>query len=111
MVEIAGWLGDEAIESYRPFSDGWEWGYPHCRLQLKAMIREYGSPVPLFQVTQREMDLIYSGGIVPKSLMRSGFCTDPSLDDYCMCLERNRQARELEELDEVISYQRQYFPR
>jgi len=111
MVEIAGWLGDEEIESYRPFSDGWEWGYPPCRLQLKAMIREYGSPVPLFQVTQREIDLIYSGGIIPKSLMRGALCTDPSLDDYCMSFERNRQAREVEELEEVISLQRQWFPR
>lgn len=111
MVEIAGWLGDEAIESYRPFSDGWEWGYPPCRLQLKAMIREYGSPVPLFQVTQGEMDLLYSGGIIPKSLMRGALCTDPSLEDYCMSFERNRQAREVEELDEVVSLQRQWFPR
>jgi hypothetical protein len=111
MVEVAGWLGDEAIESYRPFSDGWEWGYPPCRLQLKAMIREYGSPVPLFQVTQREMDLIYLGGIIPKSLMCGALCTDPSLEDYCMSFERNRQAREVEELEEVISYHQQWFPR
>jgi hypothetical protein len=111
MVEVAGWLGDEEIESYRPFSDGWEWGYPPCRLQLKAMIREYGSPVPLFQVTQREIDLIYSGGIIPKSLMRSALCTDPSLDDYCMSFEKNVHAREVDELEEAISHQSQWFPR
>ena len=111
LVETIGWLDDEEIARYRPFSDGWDWVYPPCRLQLKAMIREYGSPVPLFQVTQHEIDLIYSGGIVPKSLMRSALSTNPSLEDYCMSFERNRQAREVEELEEVISYQRQWFPR
>ncbi|RCS30163.1 hypothetical protein DEO45_08875 [Rhodanobacter denitrificans] len=107
LVERAGWLGDdEEIERYRPFSDGWEWGYERTRLELKAIVANYGHPVPLFQVSRKAMDALYSGEIFPRALLQGPLCTDPSLEDYCMPVSQNRQARETEELEEVAVYRK-----
>lgn len=106
LVESAGWLGDEEIERYRPFSDGWDWGYERTRLELKAIIASYGSVVPLFQVSQKAIDALYLGEIFPKALLRGSLCTNPSLEDYCMPLSRNVHARETEELEQVAIYRK-----
>lgn len=105
MVETAAWIGDEAIERFRVFSDGWDWRYPECRIQLKAMIRTYGEPVPLYTVTPKEIEAWHAGRVVPRSLMRGALCTSPSLEDYCMSASENAQSKEVDELEAVARYQ------
>ena len=105
MVETAGLIGDETIERFRVFSDGWDWGYQECRIQLKAIVRAYGQPVPLYKVKPEEIEKLYAGTIVPRMLMRGALCTTPSLEDYCMSVSENMQAKEVDELDDVIRYQ------
>lgn len=105
MVETAAWLGDDEIERYRPFSDGWDWGYQATRVELKAIVAAYGAPVPMYLVTHEEMDALYAGAIFPKALIRGALCTDPSLEDYCMPLAKNIRARETEELEMVSAIQ------
>lgn len=107
MVETAAWIGDEEIERFRVFSDGWDWRYPECRIQLKAMIRAYREPVPLYTVTPKEIEAWYAGEVVPRALMRGALCTSPSLEDYCMSMQENRQAKEIEELGAVMRFQSQ----
>jgi hypothetical protein len=104
IAETAGWLGEEEIERYRPFSDGWEWTYGNMRIELKAIIASFGAPVPLYQVSAKEIERLYSGSIFPRSLLRGPLCTHPSLEDFCMPLHRNVHAKEVEELDEVDAY-------
>lgn len=104
LVERVDWLGDIEIVRYRPFSDGWEWGYERTRLELKAIVASYGAPVPLFKVSSEEIDSLYSGEIFPGRLFRSALLTNPSLEDYCMPANRNVHAREVDELDQVAMY-------
>jgi hypothetical protein len=107
MVETAAWIGDQEIERFRVFTDGWDWRYPECRIQLKAMIRAYREPVPLYTVTPKEIEAWYAGEVVPRALMRGALCTSPSLEDYCMSMQENRQAKEIEELEAVMRFQSQ----
>lgn len=104
MLETIATIGEQEIYRFRPFSDGWNWGYPECRLQLKAIIRAYGKPVPLYEVSAEEIESIYSGEIVPGTLMHGSLLTSPSLEDYCMSKQESPQAKETEELDSVIEY-------
>jgi hypothetical protein len=39
--------------------------------------------------------------------MRGALCTSPSLEDYCMSMQENRQAKEIEELEAVMRFQSQ----
>lgn len=106
LLERVDWLGDEEIVRYRPFSDGWEWCYERTRLELKAIVANYGHPVPLFQISQKDMDALYSGEVFPRALLKGSLSTFPSLEDYCMPLNRNVRARETEELESVAVYQK-----
>ena len=86
------------------FSDGFDWGYEGCRLQIKAMIRAYGRPVPLYVTDADQIEDLYAGHVVPANLMRGALCTSPSLEDYCMRRDENRHAVESEELETVYAY-------
>lgn len=102
MVEQVASFGDEVIERYAPLSDGRDWAYEDHRLELKAIVRAYGSPVPLYQCSRDEIERLYHGSVVPRSLMRGSLLTEPSLEDFCMSRNENWHAKELEELKRVI---------
>lgn len=104
MVETVGWIGEREIHRYRPFADGWVWGYPECRLQLKALIAACGKQVPLFKVSREAIDGLYAGEQFPGEVMRGPLLSTPSLEDYCMPQSRNWHARETEELPMVEEY-------
>lgn len=108
LVETAGWLGEQEIPRFRVFSGGFNWAYQESRHQIKAMVRAYGRVVPLYQVTDEEIEGLYSGQIVPKRLLRGSLSTSPSLEDYCMRRGENFHAKDLEELDEVYAYMREH---
>ena len=107
MVERVAWFGDELIERYAPLCDGRDWAYEDHRLELKAIVRAYGSPVPLYQCSPAEMEGLYHGSVVPRSLMRGSLLSQPSLEDFCMSRHENWHAKELDELDRVIELARE----
>lgn len=108
MVETIGWLGDRELMRYQIFSDGWQWSYSECRLQLKAMVRAYGSPVPLFLISNEQMEQLSSGSLVPTALVDGPLCTEPSLEDFCLSMYESRVAKETEELDKVFGYMQEH---
>lgn len=108
LVETAGWLGEKEIPRFRVFSDGFNWIYEESRLQIKAMLRAYGRPVPLYEVTTKQIENLYAGYIVPAALLRGSLCTSPSLEDYCMRHDENRHAKDVGELHQVYEYMRDH---
>lgn len=100
-------IDETTIYRYHPFADGWEWIYPECRIQLKAMVRALGRPVPLYEVTDSELDLAYHGSLFYGSALRGSLLTEPSLEDYAMTGAENRHAKEVDELPLVRIYMRE----
>ncbi|MBP1152773.1 hypothetical protein [Methylocaldum sp. RMAD-M] len=108
LVEKIGDLGDRAVLRYRPYTDGWDWGYEPCRIQLKAMARlvylEFGKPVPLHRVSAAVLEQIRQGERVPMDCLRGTPLTSPSLEDFALYPEESGQSKEREELTAVLSY-------
>jgi hypothetical protein len=101
-------LGDELIYRYHVYRDGFDWSYYPCRLELKAIARtlffHLGTPVPLFQITEAEMDEVLEGRMIPKHLMRGALVSNPSLEDFALSTKESGVARETEELPDVLQY-------
>lgn len=106
-VEPITTIDETTVYRYHSFADGWEWGYPECRIQLKAMVRALGRPVPLYEVTEAELDLAYRGSLFYKSALRGSLMTEPSLEDYAMTASENRHAKETDEIPLVRIYMRE----
>lgn len=106
-VEPVATVDETTVYRYHPFADGWEWGHAECRIQLKAMVRALGRPVPLYEVTDAEMELAYSGALVYRSVLRCALLTEPSLEDYAMSETENRHAKEVDEMPKVRLYMRE----
>ena len=99
--------GERTIYRYHPFADGWEWRYSECRIQLKAMVRALRRPVPLYEVSQAEIDLAYCGSLFFGQALRGSLVTAPSLEDYAMTSSESRQAKEVDEIPFVSIYVRE----
>lgn len=107
-VEPIATIDETTIYRFHPFADGWEWKYEECRIQLKAMVRALGHPVPLYEVTQEKIELAYSGGLFYRSALRGALITDPSLEDYAMTPVENVHAKEIDEMHRVRMYMREH---
>lgn len=107
-VEPIATIDETTIYRFHPFADGWEWRYEECRIQLKAMVRALGHPVPLYEVTQAEIELAYSGRIFYRSALRGALVTEPSLEDYAMTPVENVHAKEVDEIHRVCMYTREH---
>jgi hypothetical protein len=105
-VEPIATIDETTIYRYHAFADGWDWNYPECRIQLKAMVRALGRPVPMYEVTEAEMSLAYRGALFYRSALRGALLTEPSFEDYAMTKAENRRAREVEEIPMVRVYMR-----
>lgn len=103
-VEKVTTLGDTEVHRYRPFADGWDWSHAGCRIQLKAMVRSFGRPVPLYKVTIEQMEAFYSGQIFPQALVSGPRITDPSLEDYALSSAESHVSKEGEEIPLVLRY-------
>ncbi len=108
LVEPIAELGDEVIYRYHVYRDGYDWNHEPCRLELKAVARilfyHLGTPIPLFQITEAEMDEVLEGRMIPRGLLRGALVTTPSLEDYALSSEESGVAREIEELPDVLQY-------
>ena len=107
LVEKVREIGEELIPRYQIW-DEWDWSYPPCRIQLKAMSRvlnrRYREVVPLYRVSSKDFTAVAEGRCIPKRLMRNSPVTDPSLEDYAPTAEESRVAKETEELPFVLEY-------
>jgi hypothetical protein len=101
-------LGDEMIYRYHVYRDGFDWNHYPSRIELKAIARilfyNLGTPVPLFQITEAEMEEVLEGLTIPKRLLRGALVTNPSLEDYALSSKESGVAKEIEELPEVLQY-------
>jgi hypothetical protein len=104
LVEPVATIDDVTIYRHHPFADGWEWSYSECRIQLKAMVRALGRPVPLYKVSDKQIEQAYGGLLFYRSVLKGPLLTDPSLEDYAMTPSESRRTREPVELPLVLSY-------
>lgn len=105
LVEKIAELGEEDIYRYYVYRDGFDWGYPPSRIQLKAMVRvvyQAIDPVPLFVISPTEMQKLLEGRVIPRKLLDGCLITEPSLEDYS--ISQTGTAKEVDELPAVLSY-------
>ena len=107
LVEPIATIDDATIYRYHPFADGWEWSYPECRIQLKAMVRALRRPVPLYKASRNQIEQAYSGSLFYRSVLSGPLLTEPSLEDYAMGPSESSRAKELVEMPLVLSYMRE----
>ena len=108
VVEKIAELGEESIFRYHVYRDGFPWGHPSARTELKALARtifhRLGITVPLYEISSAEMENIVNGRTIPGFLRRVCHLSTPSLEDYALAKSESGVAKEVEELDEVLRH-------
>lgn len=108
IVEPIGDLGDRSVYRCHVSGDSYDWSHTPSRLELKAITwllsHRLKAIVPLFQVSEEEIDDIRSGMTIPSMVWRKGLVTSPSLEDYVLSLDESRVAKETDELVAVLDY-------
>lgn len=108
VVEKIAELGEESIFRYHVYRDGFPWGHPPARIELKALARiiytRLGITAPLYEVSEREMDALLEGRSIPGFLRNACHHSTPSLEDYALAKSESVIAKEVEELEEVLRY-------
>jgi len=112
IVEQIATLGDEEIYRYHIYRDEFDWGYFPARIELKAIARivdtQLHTPVPLFEISEKEMRELLDGRLVPTHLFRGALLTEPSLEDFALTSQESAAAKETEEIPEVLKYIEEY---
>lgn len=108
VVELVETLGETEVLRYHPFTDGWDWCEPVCRIQLKAMMRAIGGTAPLYQVSHKEIEDWYNCSGFPASLLRGPLITNPSLEDYSLYRNESCVSKESSELPLVEQYMEEH---
>lgn len=108
LVENIASLGEQEINRYHIFADGWCWNYEPTRIQVKAMARifhrQFRRPIPIFQVGREVIDKLEVGGLVPHKFVQGSMCPDPCLEDYVLDKGESYVAKEVDELPQVLDY-------
>jgi hypothetical protein len=106
LVEKVAELGEEEIERYYIYHDGWDWSYFPTRIQLKAMVRMIYKflhmPVPIFVINPGDLQNIFDGMQIPRRCLDRCPITDPSLEDYAFA--ESGFGKEAEEIPAVLEY-------
>lgn len=101
-------LGDEQINRYYVFSDGWDWGHPPCRIQLKAiariLLKVLGRTMPLHPIKYADLLSIREGKQIPRNYLSWCLISNPSLEDYALSNIESAVAKEVDELPIVLDY-------
>jgi len=103
-------LGERQVLRYRIFNDEMDWSYWKCRIQIKAMIRlleplESFSVVPLFCVSEKELEAVESGCHIPhRILAKAKRLHDVSLEDFSLFPDESAVSKAGEELPHVLEY-------
>lgn len=108
IVEVTGTVGDDTLYRCRIYGDYYDWTDSASRIELKALIllafRHTNTPVPLFKVTNEEMEALTDGSAIPSILWRRGLLSNPSLEDFVLSSDNSVVAKETDELPDVLSY-------
>ncbi len=108
VLEKVADLGDEPIYRYYIFNDGFNWGYDHGRIQLKAMVRMVykilGSPVPLMVINPADLQRVHDQKKVPREVLDGCLLTNPSLEDFSLTSQESGVAAEVDEMPWVLKY-------
>lgn len=110
LVETIQLFGEDFINRYHIYSDAWDWGYKTTRIQLKAMARLLGRihQIPLFNVSTDTLEAVLQGERIPHEFLQRPLLSEPCLDDFSASPEYSLQAKDLEELPEVLQYIEDY---
>jgi hypothetical protein len=108
IVETVDELGDTRVHRCHVFGNVYDWTLEVARLELKAITwmawHQLNTPIPLFQVTPKELEQVFMGQAVPSVLWRSGLISEPSLEDFVLPQAQTCQAKETDELAKLESY-------
>ena len=112
LVEKIAELGEDSIYRYHIFNDGFDWGYPSTRIQLKALVRliytVLHTPVPLYIVSPAELQSIIEREAIPQNIVNRGLLTTPSLEDFALSHAESGIAKETKEHPYVLLYIEEY---
>ena len=110
LVERFADLGAQGVYRYHVYRDGFDWSHPPARIELKAIARVIFTtlhvPIPLFVVSEKDMDDILEGRTIPRRFLEGCQITSPSLEDYVLSLDDRYSlvAKEVDELPELLAY-------
>ena len=110
LIEKCADLGERQVLRYRVFSDGMDWSYGKCRIQIKAMVRlleplESFSVVPLFCVSEKDLEAVESGCHIPHRILANAKrMHDVSLEDFSLFPDESAVSKAGEELPRVLEY-------
>jgi hypothetical protein len=108
IVETVDELGDTLVYRCHVFGNVYDWTLEAARLELKAVTwlvwDQLRTPVPLYQVTPKELEQVSMGQAIPSVLWRRGPISEPSLEDFVLPPEKSRQAKEIDELAKLRAY-------
>ncbi len=108
LIEPIATLDDETIYRYHVYQDGFSWDHLPARIELKAIAlvtyKALHKPIPIYPISQRDMDDLLEGRRIPRSLLGSYLSTDPSLEDYVLDNDESVVAKEIDELPAVREY-------
>ena len=108
IVETVEELGETLVYRCHVFGNVYDWTSERTRMELKAISwvvhHQLNKPVPLIQVTPRELEQISMGQAVPSALWRNGLISEPSLEDFVLPQAQTMQAKETDELAKLEAY-------
>lgn len=108
LVEPIATLGDETIYRYHVYQDGFSWDHSPARIELKAIAltayRSLQKPIPIYPISQQDMDALLEGRRIPRSLLGSRLNTNPSMEDYVLTSDESAVAKETDELPALREY-------
>jgi len=108
LLEPVMTIGEDTIWRYHVYREGFDWGYAQTRIELKVIARlvyrRLNTPIPLFQVTDAQMEDLLEGRLIPGKFLRGCLLTEPSLEDFATSQQENCKARETDELPLVLKY-------
>lgn len=101
-------IGEEPAYRYHVYQDGVDWSHLPARIELKAIARivrkKLGVVIPLHVITDKEMNEVLEGRLIPHKLLNGCQITNPSLEDFVMTADESMVAKEVDELPDVLAY-------
>lgn len=107
-IEPSGTELDGPVYRCQVFGGYMDWRNDDQRLGLKAVAwlvwHRLRKIVPIYRVSESELDDIMSGMAVPSVVFQRSILTNPSLEDYVMTPTSSGVAKETEELPEILAF-------
>lgn len=108
IIEPSGNELDGPVYRCQVFGGYMDWRNDDQRLGLKAVAwlvwHRLRKIVPIYRVSESELDDVMSGMAVPSVVFRRSILTNPSLEDFVMTPTSSGVAKETEELPEILAF-------